>query len=139
MPFRLQIPKAIYDAMIAHAQAEAPNECVGLLAGRPDGVVVERYPLVNELASPTRFCSDGQSLCAAERRRRAAGLEFLAIYHSHPSSPPVPSRIDTDPDVNFWCGVEVVSLIISLLPPAPVVRGYWLTPHVYREAEVVVM
>lgn len=135
MPFRLQVPRSIQDAMIAHAQAEQPNECVGLLAGHPDGRVVERYPLVNALADPRRFESDALSLIDAEKRRRLAGLEFLAVYHSHPTSPPIPSRIDTDPDVNFWLDSGVVSLIISLLPPEPVMKAYWLKPHAYEPAE----
>jgi proteasome lid subunit RPN8/RPN11 len=135
MDFHLQIPAAIHEAMLAHAQAELPNECVGLLAGTKDGVVVERFPLVNALAHPRRFESEGKSHLAAERRCRELGLEWLAVYHSHPTSPPVPSKTDTDPDENLWVGQPVVSLIISLMNPEPEVRGYWLTPHGYREAK----
>jgi proteasome lid subunit RPN8/RPN11 len=135
MAFHLQVPRSIYDAMLAHARAELPNECVGILAGKKDGLVVERYPLVNSLASPRRFESEARSLFEAERRRREQGLEFLAVYHSHPTSPPVPSGIDTDPEVNFWVGEEIVSLIISLSSSEPLVKGYWLVPHGYSEAE----
>ncbi len=135
MALCLQVPRSLYAAMLAHARAEQPNECVGLLAGHPDGRVVERYPLVNELASPRRFLSEPRSLFEAEKRRRAAGLEFLAIYHSHPASPAVPSR--TDLENNY--SEEVMNLIISLLPPEPVVKAYWLTATDYRDAEFVVV
>ncbi len=125
--------------MLAHAQAELPNECVGLLAGHRDGRVVERYPLVNERADlgdgTRRFLSEPRSLFEAEKRRRAAGLEFLAIYHSHPTSPAVPSR--TDLENNY--SEEVMNLIISLLPPEPVVKAYWLTASDYRDAEFVIV
>ena len=53
-PFtRLLIPRSLLDAVLAHARAELPNECCGLLAGTVEegvGRVVARYPLVNELA-----------------------------------------------------------------------------------------
>ena len=56
MSFRLIVPAALYEAMVAQARAEQPAECCGLLAGVVEGGigrVTERYPLVNELASPT--------------------------------------------------------------------------------------
>src|SRR5262245_40856768 len=135
MAFVLQIPSALFDAVLAQARAEAPNECVGLLAGHPDGRVVERYPLVNELSDPRRFLSEPRSMFEAEKRRRAAGLEFLAIYHSHPTSPATPSR--TDLENNY--SEEVMNLIISLLPSGPEVRAYWLTSEGYRDAKFVVV
>ena len=121
--------------MVSHAQAELPNECVGLLAGLPDGRVRDRYPLVNALADPRRFESEPQSMFAAVKRCREQDFEFLAVYHSHPTSPPVPSG--TDLEQNYWPGV--VSIIISLLPTQPEVRAYWLEPASYREAEWVVV
>jgi proteasome lid subunit RPN8/RPN11 len=135
MHFRLQIPATLYQAMIAHALSELPNECVGLLAGTPDGKVVERFPLINALADPRRFESDGKSQLHAERRCRELGIEILAIYHSHPTSPPIPSKTDTDPEQNLWVGQPVVSLIISLMDAEPVVQAWWLTAHAYRPAE----
>jgi proteasome lid subunit RPN8/RPN11 len=124
--------------MIEHARAELPNECVGLLAGRfeetPGGRVGHaewRYPLVNSLASPTRFYSDDRSLLNAHNDMRKHGWDAVAIYHSHPTSAPEPSR--TDLEQNYWPGV--VSFIISLKGDEPEVRGWWLTDRDYREAE----
>lgn len=135
MPVPLRIPLAIYEAMIQHAQTERPNECVGMLAGLPDGLVVERYPLVNALADPRRFESDARSMFEAEKSRRARGLEFLATYHSHPTSPAVPSRLDLE--LNY--SEDIMSLIISLLPPQPIVKGFWLRSNDYREAEFAIL
>jgi proteasome lid subunit RPN8/RPN11 len=123
--------------MIAQARAELPNECCGLLAGRVEGGVgrVEaRYPLVNAAASPAEYLSDPQSTFEAERARRKGGLEFLAVYHSHPISDPIPSRTDMDPDRNVYKDT-VVHLIISLKGAEPVVRAWWLTAEEYREAD----
>ena len=62
---------------------------------------------------------------------RRQGLEVLAVYHSHPTSEPVPSR--TDLQRNY--SPEVVNLIISLQSGQPTVRAWWLTEEAYREAE----
>lgn len=134
-PFRLLLPRQFHAEMIEQAQAELPNECCGALAGKIEGDVaraVARYPLVNAMASPRNFESDPKSMFAAEKARRAAGLEFVAFYHSHPTSEPVPSK--TDIERNWW--PEATTLIISLATDVPVVRAWWLTADGYREAEM---
>jgi proteasome lid subunit RPN8/RPN11 len=93
--------------------------------------VVERYPLVNALACPVRYESDGPSMLRAYRDMRARGLDIVAVYHSHPASEPVPSR--TDLACNYY--PDVVHLIVSLATTPPRVRGWWLTETDYREAE----
>lgn len=128
--FQLRIPADFFAAMIAHAQHELPNECVGMLAGKPDGLVQVRYPLVNALADPRRFESEPRSMFLAEKARRAAGLEFLAVYHSHPTSAPVPSRHD----LAWHYSAEVQCVIISLVGEVPEVQAYWLSLDGYAAA-----
>ncbi len=130
--FRLQIPRTLWDEMIAHARASAPLECVGLLVGSADGVVKDRYPLINALASPAAFESDPRSMLEAEKRRRAAGWDWLAVYHSHPTSAAIPSR----KDVEQHLAAEVVCLIISLAGPDAVIAGYWMLPAGFEQATV---
>jgi proteasome lid subunit RPN8/RPN11 len=134
MSFRLLLPARFLAEMIAQARAEFPNECCGMLAGRVQegvGRVQARYSLVNEAASPVEFLSNPSSMFAADRARRKEGLEFLAVYHSHPTSPPMPSRKDCERNY----GEEVVNLIISLARTEPEVRGWWLTASGFREAD----
>jgi proteasome lid subunit RPN8/RPN11 len=122
--------------MIAQARAELPNECCGLLAGRMEGEVrrVEaHYPLRNAAASPTRYDGDPKDHLAAQKDMHRCGTDVLAVYHSHPTSDPVPSRTDRDPDQNGY-GDTVVHLIISLKGEEPAVRGWWLTAEAFREA-----
>jgi proteasome lid subunit RPN8/RPN11 len=92
---------------------------------------VVRYPLVNALASPTRYESEPRSLFDAVRDMRRRGLDILAVYHSHPTSPPLPSRLDRE--LNY--GPDVVHFIVSLSTEPPTVRGWWLTETDHREAE----
>src|SRR5262245_60557524 len=134
MPFRLVVPCDLHEAMIAQALAERPNECCGLLAGVvADGVgrVSRRYPLVNEAASPVEYLSEPRSLLQAHRDMWKSNLDVLAVYHSHPTSHPVPSRKDLER--NF--SEEVVNLIISLAQDPPRVRAWWLVASDYREAD----
>jgi proteasome lid subunit RPN8/RPN11 len=138
MPFRLQLPRRLYEEMVAQAVAELPNECCGLLAGSvtaaggvPLGRVVRRYPLVNAAASPVEYLSESRSLFTAVRTIRPLGLDIVAVYHSHPTSEPVPSRKDLHN--NYY--TEAVHFIISLGGEAPEMRGWWLTSEDYREAD----
>jgi [CysO sulfur-carrier protein]-S-L-cysteine hydrolase len=124
--FRLVIPVALYEAMLAHARSEVPAECCGLLAGTiAEGVgrVTLHLPLVNELKSPTEYESEPRSMFAAHKSMRATGTDVLAVYHSHPSSDPVPSRRDLERNYSE----QVVNIIISLRGEEPDVRAWWLT------------
>jgi proteasome lid subunit RPN8/RPN11 len=134
MQFRLQLPRKMREEMIAHARAELPNECVGLLAGVREGGmgrVVERYPLINAAASPIEYLSQPESMFAADRSMHARELDILAIYHSHPASAPVPSRKDLERNYS----PEVVNFIISLKDETPLVRAWWLRENDYRELD----
>ena len=143
MAFRLLVPRNILEGLIAQALAEQPLECCGLLAGVREeakteekpaeavGRVVRRYPLVNAAASPREFLSDGRALFDAYKDMRLHSLAVLAVYHSHPTSPPVPSRTDLERN---GMGDGVVCLIVSLASLPPLVRGWWWGETEYREA-----
>jgi proteasome lid subunit RPN8/RPN11 len=137
--------------MMAHAFAELPNECCGFLAGWPAlaqpaaaatlpqpvqavpaARVMGRYPLINEAQSPIEYRAESRSMFQAIRDVRRKGWEILAIYHSHPTSEPVPSR--TDLERNYY-GESVIYLIISFQGTDPALRGWWLSERDYRPAE----
>jgi [CysO sulfur-carrier protein]-S-L-cysteine hydrolase len=133
---RLLIPRPVLASMLAQAVAERPNECCGILGGvAVDGGRLLRvqtwHPLVNAAASPTEYESEPRSMFQAMRDLRQAGLDVVAVYHSHPTSAAVPSR--TDLARNY--SEQVVNLIISLQNAQPEVRGWWLAATGYREAD----
>lgn len=92
--------------------------------------VAKRHALINEAASPIEYRSEPYSMFQAEKDRRKHGHEFVAIYHSHPTSEPTPSR--TDLERNY--SPDVINFIISLQGPVPRMRGWWLTETAYQEA-----
>ena len=92
------IPEALRAALVDHARDEEPNEACGLLVFR-DGVAVDYVRGRNAAASPYRFELevDPETWFLEDD-----GFE-LAVFHSHPSSPPKPSRTDVE-NVGLWQG-----------------------------------
>jgi len=117
------------EALIAHAAKEAPNECCGLLAGR-HGLVERIYGTTNADHSPSTYIMDRQQQLAAMRDIEAAGLDLMAIYHSHPRTPAYPSKTD----VRCAYYPEVLYIIVSLAGPE--VRGYRLADGKIIEVRV---
>ena len=82
----------------AHAREEAPNEACGLVVMN-DGTA-ERYVRGrNAAASPYRFELD---VDPETWFLEDEGYE-LAVFHSHVSSPPRPSRTDVE-NIGLWAG-----------------------------------
>jgi [CysO sulfur-carrier protein]-S-L-cysteine hydrolase len=90
----------------AHARAEEPNEACGLVAFR-DGRAERYIPARNGAASPYRFELETEP---ENWFLEDDGYE-LAVFHSHISSPPRPSRTDVE-NIGLWNGRPY--LILSL-------------------------
>ena len=100
------IPAEVRAALKAHASAEAPNEACGLVVLR-DGVAERYLPGRNAAASPYRFELETEP---EHWFLEDEGSE-LAVFHSHLSSPPRPSRTDVE-NIGLWEGRPY--LILSL-------------------------
>jgi len=101
------VPAAIRTRLREHALAEAPNEACGLIAFR-DGVAERYLPADNAAPSPYYFelrPRDPEDFFLEDE-----GYE-LAVFHSHLSSPPRPSRTDVE-NIGHWLGKPY--LILSL-------------------------
>lgn len=135
-PYRLIVPRAVYETLIRHARQDFPAECCGLLAGRFDGAnawAEQYFPLLNVAADPTRrYQADVRSLLAVHQAMRESGWREVAVVHSHPHSPPVPSR--TDLAQNAY-GDALVHLIVSLRQDPPEVRVWRLLPDRFVPAD----
>ena len=128
----LVIPGAILDQVLRHAWQDFPLESCGFLIGErgSDGEYAAEYlPLVNELRSPTAFRTEPASLFQAFRRMRQRQQELLAIVHSHPQSPAVPSLRDLAENTY---GPAIPWLIVGLAETTPDVRLWWLMEHDFR-------
>jgi [CysO sulfur-carrier protein]-S-L-cysteine hydrolase len=92
------VAEAIREAMLEHAREESPNEACGLVVLR-DGAAVRYERGRNAAASPYRFRLEvDPEVWFLEDE----GYE-LAVFHSHPTSPPRPSRTDLE-QIGLWEG-----------------------------------
>ena len=89
----MRLSREIYDALLAHAREDAPNECCGLIGGR-DGELTTYYRVRNAEASPFRYMLDPTEQLRASNEMEERGEELAAIYHSHTKSPAYPSQTD---------------------------------------------
>jgi proteasome lid subunit RPN8/RPN11 len=130
----MRIARELYDEMIDHARAEAPNECCGMVAAR-DGQAVEVHRAVNAAASPLRYEIDGAEQYRIQMAIDDADLELGAIYHSHTRTAPYPSQTD----INLAFYPDAVYVIVGLADPEqPEVRGYTIRDGQVSEVELVV-
>jgi len=92
------VPDEVRALLAEHAEAELPNEACGLVAFR-DGVAERYLRGRNAAASPYRFELD---IDPDAWFLEDEGYE-LAVFHSHVSSPPRPSRTDVE-NIGLWRG-----------------------------------
>ena len=130
----VQIKQEFIDEMVAHAKADLPNECCGILAG-PGDQVMKVYPMSNVEASPFRFSMDPGELVKVDTEAGDNSWDLLAIYHSHTGSEAYPS--DTDVRIAggtaaLWPDVRYV--LVSLMDmDNPVVRIFQITDGAVAE------
>ena len=120
----LQMSRAQFDEIIAHAREAAPHECCGLIGGTNDGQAQSIYRTRNIAADPlVAYEAAPEDLFAAQRIMRQRGEELIAIYHSHPrSSDPQPSATD----VRLAYYPAAVYLIVGFRNSEPCVRAFRL-------------
>jgi len=130
---KLEIPGDIYEQMVAQARAEAPIEACGILAGT-DGKVKKLYKMTNADAASDHFMTEPAEQFAVVKDIRSAGLEMLAIYHSHPESPARPSA----EDIRLALTPDVIYVIVSLLDDAPTAKGFLMDDGNVTEVSVTI-
>jgi proteasome lid subunit RPN8/RPN11 len=91
----VRIRRELISFLCDEAKRSPLAECCGLVAGHDD-VITQAYPAVNALASATAFEIAPEELFRLMREIRAAGLQMLGIYHSHPNGENKPSARDIE-------------------------------------------
>jgi proteasome lid subunit RPN8/RPN11 len=128
----VKIRQKVMDEILAHAVEDLPNECCGLLIGTAE-MVEDVARARNAKRSRTKFEVAPADHFAAIRRARAAGLEIIGAYHSHPSGPSGPSETDrvrlNDP--------AMFHVIVSLAHGTRTVRAFRLIDRNFVPLELV--
>lgn len=106
----LRLPRAIVNQLLHLAQRAPEEEICGLISGDASGFR-HCYPVTNVATDRQHlFHLDPRGQIDAMRRMREAGEELVAIYHSHPHAPALPSVTD----IRESEYPDVLYLIISL-------------------------
>ena len=125
----LELEQQYADEIIAHALAEDPNECCGILAGLR-GKVSYLYRMTNVEQSPYRYSMDPKELYRTYREIDDTGKEVLAIYHSHTHSAAYPSP--TDVRLATW--PEAHYILVSLqIKERPILRVFRIEGEIIKE------
>jgi [CysO sulfur-carrier protein]-S-L-cysteine hydrolase len=91
----LIIDQATYDAILAHARRDHPDEASGVVAGPEGSDRPERFiPMLNAAMSPTFYEFDSGDLFRLYKEMDERDEEPVVIYHSHTATEAYPSRTD---------------------------------------------
>jgi proteasome lid subunit RPN8/RPN11 len=91
----LRMDRATYDAIVAHAKRDHPDEACGIVAGPEGSDLPTRFvPMTNAAGSPTFYEFDSTELLALYRQMWDDDEEPVVIYHSHTATEAYPSRTD---------------------------------------------
>lgn len=124
------------DAAIRSAGADGyPHECCGLLLGTVEGETkraVKSWPVANEWTADVkltetedahslrdRFYIPPKAYLQADRAGRAAGLDIVGCYHSHPDDRAQPSERDRIGASGIGGGAAFSFLVLSVMDSIP--------------------
>jgi len=126
-----ELPRALYEEIVAHARAGLPNEACGVIAG-DDGRPTRVYPMRNAEESPTVYRFDEREQLHVFNEIEEKGWNLLAFFHSHTHTEAYPSPTDrahahwrdpiTGEEVPAYPGT--LYLILSLAEQEPALRAF---------------
>ncbi|TCC28680.1 Mov34/MPN/PAD-1 family protein [Kribbella sindirgiensis] len=93
----LVIEKGTYEAIVAHARKDHPDEACGVVIGPEGSDRAERFvPMLNAAMSPTYYQFDDEDWKRLYNEMWDRDEEAVVIYHSHTATEAYPSRTDID-------------------------------------------
>jgi proteasome lid subunit RPN8/RPN11 len=134
----LTIDRAAYDAIVAHARQDHPDEACGVVAGAEGSDRPTRFvPMVNAARSPTFYEFDSADLLTLYKEMSANDEEPVVIYHSHTATEAYPSRTD----ISYASEPEAHYVLVSTRddqrdPQNPEFRSYRIVDGVVTEEPV---
>ena len=91
----LRLDQGTYDAIVAHAKRDHPDEACGVVAGPEGSDRAERFvAMTNAAGSPTFYEFDSMELFQLYKEMDDKNEEPVVIYHSHTATEAYPSRTD---------------------------------------------
>jgi proteasome lid subunit RPN8/RPN11 len=133
----LVISQDTYDAIVAHARRDHPDEACGVVAGPAGSDRPERFiAMVNAARSPTFYEFDTHDLLALYREMDDRDEDPVIIYHSHTATEAYPSRTD----ISYASEPGAHYVLVSTREPDTVeFRSYRIVEGAVTEEEVKVV
>lgn len=130
----LELTRSTYDAVVAHARRDHPDEACGIVAGPAGSDRALRWvPMANAERSPTFFRFDPAEQLRVWRDLDDRDEVPVVIYHSHTATEAYPSRTDiayaAEPDAHYL-------LVSTADPDRESVRSFRITAGQVTEEEV---
>ncbi|WP_332694824.1 M67 family metallopeptidase [Halalkalibacter lacteus] len=125
---KIIIPTSYYKEIVEHGKLNLSYEVCGLLAGKKDKVQ-SVWPLENEIKSDRRFFVGEKKIEETMRLIEKQEEKILAVYHSHPTTAPVPSSYDIANHFNE----HVLMVIISYKSMNPKIKCFRIKHETYKE------
>ncbi|MHB9112484.1 MAG: M67 family metallopeptidase [Thermoleophilia bacterium] len=132
MPPVLRLSPAQLETVIGHSRACKPEEACGILAGDSEGNVLRVFCMENAEHSSTFYTMDSSEQFRVFDEIRSDELELVAIFHSHPHSPALPSMQDLE--LAFY--PDSVYLIVSLMDDEADCHAYTIVEGQVEELEI---
>ena len=130
----LTVDQSTYDAIVAHARRDHPDEACGVVAGTAGSDRPTRFvPMVNVARSSTFYEFDSGDLLRLYRDMDDRDEEPVVIYHSHTATEAYPSRTDisyaSEPNAHYV-------LVSTADPDREQFRSFRIVDGVVSEEEV---
>ncbi|MBI5481711.1 MAG: M67 family metallopeptidase [Deltaproteobacteria bacterium] len=116
-PRPVKLPAAVAERIRHHCEEQYPCEACGAIFGRGDGTEspwlvtgVAHAPNDHDDDHRRRYLVPPEFQLHAEQEARAAGLDVLGYYHSHPDHPARPSEYDR---AHAWLGYLYVICAVA--------------------------
>ena len=127
----LIIDRATYDAIVAHAKRDHPDEACGIVAGpegsdRPERLV----EMVNAAGSPTFYEFDSTDLLGLYKDMDARDEEPVVVYHSHTATEAYPSRTDIGLAMEPHAHYVLVSTRAASIRMVGITTALWSSGHI---------
>jgi proteasome lid subunit RPN8/RPN11 len=132
----LTITRSMRERVIGNCRSRRPIEACGVLAGPAGGDrPVRMIPLLNACMSDSLFAFDPDEQLRVWQGLDAIGERVVAVYHSHPATPAVPSTTDiayaADPGLHY--------VIVGLAGGEPEFRSWRVSGGAAEEEDVAVI
>jgi proteasome lid subunit RPN8/RPN11 len=117
-----------FEEIVEHGRSNLPYEICGLLSGNKN-TVQSVWKLGNEIKSKRRYFIGKKIIEETFDQIGKRKEKVLAIYHSHPTTEPIPSSYDLANHFND----EFIMMIISYKSNKPKIKCYRVETGSYKE------